>query len=61
MKKINDHLIETRHQEYMLNSNMSITNCNNNKDDTVIHGNISNKETNESINNNDMDRVKAKA
>ena len=51
---------KTRHQEYMLNSNMVITDCNKNKDDTVIHGNINNKETNESINNNDTDRVKAK-
>ena len=39
----------------MLNSN-----CNKNKDDTVIHGNINNKETNESIKNNNTDRVKTK-
>ena len=39
---------------------MVITDCNKNKDDTVIHGNVSNKEKNESINNNDTDRVKAK-
>ena len=32
----------------MLNSNMVITDCNKNKDDTVIHGNINNKETKES-------------
>ena len=45
----------------MLNSNVVTTDFNKNKDDTVIHENISNKETNESINNNDTDRVKAKA
>ena len=44
----------------MLNSNTVITDCNKNKDDTVIHGNISNKETNESIYNSDTDRVKTK-
>ena len=44
----------------MLNSNMLINDCNKNKDDTVIHGNIKNKETNESINNNDTDRIKTK-
>ena len=44
----------------MLNSNMVITDCNKNKDDTVIQGNIKNKEINESINNNDMDRFKNK-
>ena len=62
-KKINDKLMEIRkscHQEYMLNSNMVITGCNKNKDDTVIHGNTKNKETNESINNNNTDRIKAK-
>ena len=46
---------KSRHQEYI--SNMVITDCNKNKDDTVIHENINNKETNESINNNDIDRV----
>ena len=55
-KKLNDQL-----KEYMLNSNMVITNCNKNKDDTVIHGDVNNKETNESINNNDKDRVETKA
>ena len=44
----------------MLNSNMVITDCNKNKDDTVIHGYIKNRETNESINNGDTDRVKTK-
>ena len=39
---------------------MVITDCNKNKNDTVIHGNINNKETNESINNSDTDRVKTK-
>ena len=39
---------------------MVITDCNKNKDDTVIHGNINNKEQMESINNNDTDRVKTK-
>ena len=39
---------------------MVINDCNKNKDDTVIHGNIKNKETNESINNNDTDRIKTK-
>ena len=39
----------------MLNSN-----CNKNEDGTVIHGNINNKETSESIKNNDTDRVKTK-
>ena len=39
---------------------MVITDCNKNKDDTVINGNINNKETNKSINNNDTDRVKTK-
>ena len=38
------------HQEYMLNSNTVIIDCNKNKHDTVIHGNISIKKTNESIN-----------
>ena len=46
---------KSRHQEYI--SNMVITDCNKNKDDPVIHENINNKETNESINNNDIDRV----
>ena len=41
----------------MLNSNMAITDGNKNKDDTVIRGNFSNKETNENINNNNTDRV----
>ena len=44
----------------MLSSNMVITGCNKNKDDTVIHGNVNNKEKSESINNNDTDRVKTK-
>ena len=50
-KKINDQLMgirNSRHQEYMLNSNMSITDCDKNKDDTAIHGTINNKEANES-------------
>ena len=54
--KKNDQLIEIRksgHQEYMLNSNMVITDCDKNKDDTAIHGNINNKKANE--------RVKTKA
>ena len=29
-----------------INSNIVITDCNKNKDNTVIHGNINNKETN---------------
>ena len=49
---------KSRHQDYMLNSNMVITDCDKNKDDTAIHGNINNKEANESINNN---RVETKA
>ena len=40
---------------------MVITAFNKKKDDTLIHRNINSKETNESINNNDKDRVKAKA
>ena len=62
-KKINDQLMEIRktsHQEYMLRSNMVITDCNKYKNDTVIHGNVNNKEKNESINNNDTDEVKTK-
>ena len=39
---------------------MVITDCNKNKNDTVIHGNVNNKEKNESVNNNDMDGVKTK-
>ena len=35
-----------RHQEYMLRSNMIIIDCNK-KNDTVIHGNVNDKETNE--------------
>ena len=61
--KINDQLMEKRkscHQEYMLSSNMVITDCNKNKDDTVIPRNVNNKEKNESINKNDTDRVKTK-
>ena len=34
--------------------------CNKNKDDTVIQRNISNKETNESINNNGKIELKQK-
>ena len=49
------------HQEYMLNSNMVIIDCNKNKDCTVIHRNINDKEANESINNDYNDRVKTKA
>ena len=63
-KKINDQLIEIRKsgpQEYMLNSNMVITDSIKNKDDAAIHGNINNKEANESINNKDTARVKTKA
>ena len=55
-EKVNDQLTETRksrHQEYMLNSHMVITNGDKNKDDTAIHGNINNKKANE--------RVKTKA
>ena len=51
---------EAGHQEYMLNYNIVITDCNKNKSDTVIHRNIKNKKTNESINNNDTNRVKTK-
>ena len=63
-KKINDQLIEIRKsgpQEYMLNSNMVITDSIKNKDDAAIHGNINNKEANESINNKDTARVKTTA
>ena len=49
-----------RHQEYMLNSIVVITDCNKSKNDTVIQGNINNKESNESINNNDTGRFKTK-
>ena len=45
-KKINDQLLEIRKSclhEYMSNSTMVITDCNKNKDDTVIQGNINNK------------------
>ena len=67
-KKINDQLNEIRkscHQEYMLNSNMVpwkwyLLTVTKNKDDTVIHGNISNKETIESINNKDTNRFEAR-
>ena len=67
-KKINDQLNEIRkscHQEYMLNSNMVpwkwyLLTVTKNKDDTVIRGNISNKETIESINNKDTDRFEAR-
>ena len=51
---------KTGHQEYMLNSSIVITDCNKNKGDTVIHRNIKNKKTNESINKNDTNRVKTK-
>ena len=44
-----------------LNSNIVITDCDKNKDDTAIHGNINNKEAIQSINNNDTGRVKTKA
>ena len=44
----------------MLNSNIVITDCNKNEDNTVIHGNIENKERNEKVNNNDTDRIKTK-
>ena len=55
------HVIKsTRHQEYMLNSNTVITDCDKNKDDNAIHGNINDKEANESINNNDTGRVRQK-
>ena len=40
---------------------MVVTDCDKNKDYTAIHGNINNKEANESINNNDTGRVKTKA
>ena len=40
---------------------MVITDSNKNKDDTAIHGNINNKEINESTNNNNTGRVKTKA
>ena len=39
-KKVNDLLMEigkSRHQEYMLNSKMVITECDNNKDDTACN------------------------
>ena len=39
---------------------MVITDFNKNKDDTIIHRNVNNKETNEIINNNIMDGVKTK-
>ena len=52
---------KTRHQEYMLNSDMVITDCNKNKDDTAMHRNINNKEANESISINDTGRFKTKA
>ena len=39
---------------------MVLTDCNKNKDDTVIHRNISNKETIESINNKDTDISEAR-
>ena len=45
-KKINDQFLEIRKsclREYMPNSTMVITDCNKNKDDTVIQGNINNK------------------
>ena len=45
----------------MLNSDMVITDCDKNKNDTAIHRNIYNKEANESININDTGRVKTKA
>ena len=51
---------KSRPQEYMLNFNMLIIDSKKNKDDTIIHGNINNKEANESI-NNDTARVKKKA
>ena len=49
----------------MLNSNMVpwkwyLLTVTKNKDDTVIHGNISNKETIESINNKDTNRFEAR-
>ena len=58
MMKIPQNKKITRGQEYMLNSNMVITACKKNKDDNIIHGNINNKEANESTKNNDMDTVK---
>ena len=51
---------KSRHPEYMLNSNMVITNSDKNTDDTAIHGNLNNKETTESISNNNTDKVKTK-
>ena len=39
---------------------MVLTDCNKNKDDTVIHGNISKKETIESINNKDTNISEAR-
>ena len=44
-KEINDQLNGNKkitHQEYMLNTDMVITDCNKNKDDSSIHGNINN-------------------
>ena len=62
-KKRNDQLMEIRKHviKSTCNSNMVITDCDKIKDDTAIHGNINNKEANESINNNETGRVKTKA
>ena len=62
-QKKNYQLMEIRkshHQEYMLNSNTVINECNKYKDDTAMHRNINKKETNESINNNDRRELKQK-
>ena len=40
---------------------MVVTDYQRNKNETAIHGNINNKEVNESINNSDTGRVKTKA
>ena len=46
------------HQEYKLTPTWQLLTVTRIK---IIHGNINNKETNQSINNNDTDRVKTKA
>ena len=55
-----EYMLNSRHQECMLNSNTVITDCDKNKDDNAIHGNINDKEENESISNNDTGRVRQK-
>ena len=55
-----EYMLNSRHQKCMLNSNTVITDCDKNKDDNAIHGNINDKEENESISNNDTGRVRQK-